>query len=135
MSVLETRFNFVLIDDDSVFNFLGERVIKKSGLANNITLFSTAKEALIYFAESKENNSDDIIFLDIRMPEMDGFQFLAEFEKLDYSGIEIHMLTSSLDERDKLKVAIYPFVKGFYSKPLNNEILESVCNTRALSNK
>jgi two-component system LytT family response regulator len=87
MSVLETRFNFVLIDDDSVFNFLGERVLKKSGLANNITLFSTAKEALSYFAESKQNNSDDIIFLDIQLKSglsFDLVDFIDDTTKIVY---------------------------------------------------
>ncbi|OYU96455.1 MAG: response regulator [Bacteroidetes bacterium B1(2017)] len=123
------KLNFVIIDDDSIFNFLSERLLTKSEVANNITAFSNAKEALSYFAESKEN-SPDIILLDIRMPEMTGFEFLDEFTRLNHLSTNIYMLSSSLDEKDRVKANTYTSVKGFLSKPLNKEIVNEIYTSR-----
>ena len=126
---MDKKLNFVLIDDDNIFNFLSQRVLKSCDITDTITTFSNAKEALAYLAESKEN-STDIILLDIRMPEMDGFEFLEEFTVLNCLNIDIYMLTSSLDERDKERAFTYSTVKGFYSKPLNKEIAVEIYNSK-----
>jgi CheY-like chemotaxis protein len=125
---MDKRLNFVLIDDDEIFNFLSERVLKISEIANTVQIFSKAKEALTYFSDFKEEDKV-IILLDIRMPEMDGFEFLEEFNKLNLLNIDVYMLTSSLDERDKEKAFTYPAVKGFYSKPLGKVIIAEIYKT------
>ena len=126
---MDKKLNFLLIDDDDIFNFLSQRVLKSCGITDTITTFSNAKEALAYLAESKENSTDIILF-DIRMPEMDGFEFLEKFTLLNCLNIDIYMLTSSLDERDKVRAFTYSSVKGFYSKPLNKEIAVEIYNSK-----
>ncbi len=122
---MEKKLNFVLIDDDDIFNYLTHRVLKISDIAGKITTFSSAKDALAYLAESKENCSD-IILLDIRMPEMDGFEFLENFIGLPCPGTNIFMLSSSLDEKDKEKASTFPQVKGFLSKPLTGDKVNEI---------
>ena len=126
---MDKKLNFLLIDDDDIFNFLSQRVLKSCGITDTITTFSNAKEALVYLAESKKN-STDIILLDIRMPEMDGFEFLEKFTMLNFLNIDIFMLTSSLDKRDRERALTYSSVKGFYSKPLNKEIALEIYNSK-----
>jgi len=109
---MEKKLNFILIDDDGVFNFLTQRVIQISNIASKITVFSIAKDALAHLAESKENCSD-IILLDIRMPEMDGFAFLEKFIGLHCLHTKIFILTSSLDEKHREKASVFLPVKGF----------------------
>ena len=64
----------------------------------------------------------DVLLMDIRMPEMDGFQFLDELKNLPKDPLKylnVFMLTSSLDQKDIVRSREYPMVKGFLSKPLD----------------
>lgn len=127
---MDKKYHFVLIDDDDVFNFLSERVLNNSGQANSITVFSKATDALNYFAENNQAEKTDILLLDIRMPGMSGFDFLEEFQKYNFQSVHVHMLTSSLDDRDKLIANSYSLVKGFYSKPLTKGIIAEICELK-----
>lgn len=126
---MDKKLDIVLIDDDNIFNFISNRVIKSSGIANNITTFSSAKQALVFFSESKKNCSD-IILLDIRMPEMDGFEFLEKFIGLECLGTNVYMLTSSMDYKDKEKASTFFLVKGFLSKPLTEDKVLKIYNSK-----
>ena len=78
---------------------------------------------------ANEGYLPDFIFLDIRMPEMDGFQFLEELvnlpkEPLKY--IRIFMLSSSLDQKDVIRSQQFPMVKGFLSKPMDIQTIKDI---------
>jgi len=74
----------------------------------------------------EESKLPDVIFLDLGMPEFNGFDFLERFRKL-YPAIEktihIFITTCSINPADKKKSENYPFVKGFLRKPLNMDVL------------
>lgn len=87
-------------------------------------VFISAKSALEEIRQhiTQQGVIPDIIFLDIRMPEMDGFQFLDELKNLPKDPLKylnVFMLTSSLDQKDIVRSREYPMVKGFLSKPLD----------------
>jgi CheY-like chemotaxis protein len=82
--------------------------------------------------KKKKNIQPDMIFLDINMPEMDGWGFLSEFSRLDIEiqdNIMIMMLTTSKNPTDKFRAKAWSFVSGFLNKPLTKKILEDIIET------
>ena len=110
----------VLIDDADIDQRLYRRMIERSGLVEEITSFYYADEALEYL---RSNRSDkiDLIFLDINMPRMNGFEFLeaANAELGDaFAHVVIVMLTTSLNPADRDRAESFEVVRDFVNKPL-----------------
>jgi CheY-like chemotaxis protein len=121
----------MLIDDNPDDNFFHERVIRKSDAANIVLTKTAAKEALEYLKQKGQPDfvHPDLIFLDINMPGMNGWDFLEEFQKLDESlrsAIIVIMLTTSENPDDKEKAMKLSLIYGFRSKPLTRQMLEEI---------
>ncbi len=122
--------SIVLIDDSEPTNFFHKLILSKIQCTEQIISFKNGKEALIYLHNCSQNGDllPDLIFLDINMPVMDGWQFLEEFKhfKSNHKIVTI-MLSSSLLPQDKIRALKYDFVYDFVTKPLEtkriNEIL------------
>jgi len=123
----------MLIDDNPDDNFFHERVIRKNGAADNVLAMTSAIDAL-EFLKSKKNTDGthpDLIFLDINMPGMNGWEFLKEYDKLDKllkSLAIVVMLTTSENPDDKMKSMSSRGISNFKSKPLTKEMLEEIIN-------
>lgn len=122
---------FLLIDDDDIFNFLHTEVIKNVVANPEITMFNSSVEALEYINNLVESKIQlpDYILIDIRMPEMNGFELVDELMKLPrelFKNSKIYFVTSSLDQRDKIKALDYPIITGFKEKPLTTELLKDM---------
>jgi CheY-like chemotaxis protein len=116
----------LLIDDDETTNYVNKRLLTRLNVAKEIKVMSNGKEALTYLqnaaAGSGEKNPD-LIFLDIKMPVMDGFSFLEAYEenKLGSSNqVIILMLTSSASFYDLERLKDYTKVKRHISKALTD---------------
>lgn len=110
----------MLIDDMDIDQKLYQRVLQRSGLIEEILPFSYADEAL-EFLRADASRPIDLIFLDINMPRMTGFEFLemATRELGDtFAHVVIVMLTTSLDPEDRKRAAEYSVVSDFINKPL-----------------
>ncbi|SFO67739.1 Response regulator receiver domain-containing protein [Algoriphagus ornithinivorans] len=112
--------NVLVIDDDPGILFLHKIIIKGEGLHPNPITFFDPEEALNHILENDIPEKGILIFLDINMPRMSGWELLNHLEKeLRHVKVRVVMVTSSLDRSDKEKAQKSPFVMDFWEKPLN----------------
>ncbi|HWI90313.1 MAG TPA: response regulator [Flavisolibacter sp.] len=131
---MKNKLNCVLlVDDDEPTNFLNKMVLEDIGCAETITVADSGQHALDYLAKAEGPNgnpsSPDLIFLDINMPAMNGWEFLDRYsalEKQQKANVVIVMLTTSLNPDDRSKASSLPDVSGFETKPLTPEKLQSI---------
>lgn len=124
----------MLIDDNEIDNLINQKMIEAAAITENIYTHTGAKSAIEFLRnmEKLKNATDvlpDVIFLDIDMPLMDGFQFLDEFEKLSNNTkkmCKIIMLTSSINPQDFDRSKKYSSVKLYLNKPLSQESIQKV---------
>jgi CheY-like chemotaxis protein len=126
----------LLIDDDEATNYLSNLIIGEADCSCNITTRQTAKAALNYIADSaapggKTNTLPypDLIFLDINMPAMDGWEFLRKYREIKNNTVHtpiIIMLSASINPDDKLKALKIPEVSDIHSKPMTPEIINTI---------
>lgn len=120
----------MLIDDERVDQMVYRRIVKRSGLIREAISFQYAEEALDYL-KSPDREPIDVIFLDINMPRMNGFEFLdAAVNELgeDFARAVIIMLTTSLDANDRERAARYSVVRDYFNKPLSVEHIAKVAS-------
>lgn len=117
----------LLIDDDDTVNFLNTVIIRSTGLIKNIRAVSSADIALQELNLHLNGNSwPGILFVDINMPKINGWEFLDQFRMLfkDYKKkCLVCMLSSSLDPRDQLMVNNSDMADFFIPKPLTVEVV------------
>lgn len=121
------------VDDDPIALMLSKMVINKSMFSNEIITAKNGKEALNYFKIFKQTSSNkkqpQLIFLDLNMPIMGGWEFLDSFstdEYADYNTTKVIILSSTIDPEDLEKSKTYPMVLDFLPKPISKEMLEYV---------
>jgi CheY-like chemotaxis protein len=129
-----TRYKKVLIiDDDQIDIYISERILRSALFAEDIVSKSNATDALNYLKSIRDTpeNLPCLIFLDLGMPAMDGFDFLVEFGKLEdsiRSRSKIVILSTSLNYETHAATIVQnnPMVKKFLNKPLTAEALEKI---------
>ena len=116
------------IDDDPITLMLFKKVVQKASFANKIINTNNGQEAikLINTINNNENHPPQLIFLDLNMPVMDGWEFLDLFNNSNYfnqNDTKIIILTSTIDPEDIKKAKSYPNVIEFLPKPITVEML------------
>nr|WP_315157988.1 response regulator [uncultured Flavobacterium sp.] len=122
--------HFIVIDDDPINNLLCSKNIKKNIQEAEVITFTEAEKGLDHIKSffNEPNVENAVLFLDINMPIMSGWEFMEEFEKLNTlikDQIFIYILSSSIDQQDKLKAKNHPDVVDYIEKPLSPEILKN----------
>jgi len=129
---MSSQKNICIIDDDKIYTFGIKKIIKKYIPHNNVISFENGKEALDSIQENYELNQElpDLILLDIEMPEMNGWEFLDEFEPLRSKTdkrVDVFVISSRIKNEDKLfKVEWDEKVSEFIQKPVEIEALKNL---------
>ena len=122
----------MVIDDDKMVLFIQEKMLQMSGFSSTPLKFEDASKALDYF-KSNTNTKDVIIFLDINMPYISGWEFLDELEENQpKQNINVIVVTSSIDLRDKESAFEYDSVVDYMVKPVTKENLVQLKSNKNL---
>lgn len=126
----------LLIDDDEPTNFFSSMLLEQADCTEHIQIAESGQQALNYLTSSEQDSGHSIdfpcpaiIFLDINMPAMDGWEFLEKYralEKKHQGKIIIIMLTTSLNPDDEVRAGKIPEISGFENKPLTIEMINRV---------
>jgi response regulator RpfG family c-di-GMP phosphodiesterase len=120
---MSANLKYIIVDDDPFNNTIYSMVIKSAMSGADIKTFTIPEEGLA-FIKNRYIKSPTILFLDINMPTLTGWEFLEEYEKFSEEvkkKIRIYILSSSVNQRDVHKANENKYVEGFISKPLNSE--------------
>lgn len=135
---MKKQERYIVVDDDVTNNLICEFNIKSFDDTVSIELYTQPEKALESIKEYDKTlkYSHTILFLDLNMPTMTGWEFLEEFEKICENIREhfsIYILTSSIEDFDQ-EAANFPFVRGFYSKPLSKNYLKEISKSFVSNN-
>ncbi|MDT0642057.1 response regulator [Zunongwangia sp. F363] len=122
-----------IIDDDKIYVNLVKKIIEIKKLSENLLVYKNGKEALDYFKLILGNMTEDklpeIIFLDLNMPVMDGWEFLNEFIKIKNNfnkKITLYVVSSSIDPRDLERAKSINMVTDYLIKPIELKKFEKI---------
>jgi len=123
----------LLIDDDEINNLICTKIIKKNDFAENIVTCLGARQALNYLQDALRGENEyvlpDLIFLDINMPAMNGWDFLNQYEQIEElknKDIVLIMLSSSMYVDDINRAKMYSSVADYITKPLTAAHLQQI---------
>lgn len=128
------RLNCILlVDDNHSTNFLHRKLIEKMEVTAHIKVADSGDKAIHYLQQCDHSaNSDfpdpELIFLDINMPRMNGWEFMEEYKNLQFntSNRTIIMLTNSPNPGDQAKARAVPEISAFYNKPLSTAVIAEI---------
>ncbi len=122
-----------IIDDDNMYVNLVSKIIEIKRLSEKVIVFNNGKEALDFFIDSIEDTKEKIVpqvvFLDLNMPIMDGWEFLREFTKIKHEiseKIALYVVSSSIDSRDIDRAKSIEVVSDYLTKPIKLDDFEKI---------
>ena len=134
---MKADYFFLLIEDNMIDQLITSRLLKRKLGDKEVIIANNGKEGIEWLLEHRKKTTRPlVVILDIRMPEMDGFEFLSAYESVPEEvkkDTQIIMLSSTLDSNDILRAKNNAYVKDLLSKPLPmqefEELLSVVNNT------
>ncbi|WP_192820390.1 response regulator [Rufibacter sp. LB8] len=131
---MSTPSTYIIVDDDPTNNMICEFIIQRFNSKAQVTSFLEPEAALAYISHPDAvDTQQTIMFLDINMPSMTGWEFLELYQSFSEDlkkKFTIYILSSSLEILDKEKAANNPWVAGFLSKPLEFNCLQEIMDNR-----
>jgi len=137
---MDSNLNVCVVDDDEIYQFTMKLTLKALSSVGSITSFNDGGEAIDFMLRNIDNESQlpDVIFLDINMPVMDGFQFMEEYVKIKpklNKKITIYMVSSSVDPVDIKRADKIIDISDYIVKPIEENQLKSILSSLEQSGK
>jgi len=124
----------LLIDDDEIVNSINQVIIKHAKFAEDVVALTDVTDAISFLRNSRDNGGvPEVIFLDLNMPDRNGWDFMDEFNQLGIKDTKVVMLTSSISLKDENKAKVSKDIAAFVSKPLSPEMLDRIYEESLLS--
>ncbi|HEY8780941.1 MAG TPA: response regulator [Mucilaginibacter sp.] len=122
----------VVIDDNPTDHYIMQRLLHNNYNCEQATYTFDGRLILDYLEENKERSAmlPDVIFLDLDMPELTGWEFLDELEIFNAGAkknVQVHIMSSSIRSADVFHSKQYACVNSFMTKPLSKELVNKVC--------
>lgn len=126
-----TKLKILLVDDDTIYQYIACKTLESTGLTEKITTCSNGKEAFTYLEENLNDTTalPDVILLDVNMPVMNGWEFLHAFKRLHNASlkdIRIFLVTSSVNDADINYSRQFANVQDYIVKPLAKDKLTKI---------
>jgi CheY-like chemotaxis protein len=127
----------LVVNDNELLLMIAEKMIGISNFAKETITATDGLEALEYFDDLLQNEADparkapEFMFLDLHMPNMNGWEFLKVFTEnysVHFPDLRVAILSASVEMKEILMLAKYPIVVDFVSTPINEEVLNNVKN-------
>ena len=119
--------NILIIDDDPISIVILKKNLELAQVQQKTTAFNDGAEALAFIKNENIEEAKYIIFLDINMPNMNGWEFLEKTTRLlTQRNSTIYVLSSSLSKYDKEKATEFPIIKQYLAKPISKEVLSTI---------
>jgi CheY-like chemotaxis protein len=122
-----------IIDDDRIYVSLVKKIIERKNLCSKLLIFNDGKQSITYFEalldDLRIEDIPEVIFLDLNMPIMDGWEFIERFKKIKNKfnkNIELYVVSSSINPIDINRAKAFNEVNDYIKKPLNIKALEKI---------
>tara|TARA_R110000737_G_scaffold41643_1_gene62286 strand:- start:96 stop:473 length:378 start_codon:yes stop_codon:yes gene_type:complete len=109
----------ILVDDDPIVILLQKKLMEKAGISHKVISFNNGEDVIEFLSE-KESGSNYLMFLDINMPGLSGWEVLDKLEGMDKPfGLKVIIITSSIEDADRFKAKSYDRIVDFWVKPFS----------------
>ena len=131
---MSTLRKYIIVDDDPTNNMICSIMLEMVLGEVDVKTFEFPEEGLAFIQnEYIKTLEPTVLFLDINMPTLTGWEFMEQYEKFSKEikkQISVYILSSSVDGRDRDKAETHKHIKGFISKPLDKETILSIAGKK-----